>query len=71
MKGESCWYCGKLEPVMHVDHAIPLARGGTDDWTNLVNACPTCNLRKHAKTEQEFFALIESERDDFDPALTA
>ncbi len=62
MEGERCWYCGKLEPVMHVDHAIPLSKGGTENWTNLVRACGPCNLRKNSKTEQEFFALLEAER---------
>ncbi|MEW1881239.1 HNH endonuclease signature motif containing protein [Rhodococcus sp. NPDC080181] len=62
MKGEPCHYCGTpWRKGFHVDHAIPLARGGTDDWTNLVSACPRDNLRKGTKTEQEFFALLESE----------
>ncbi|WP_411567361.1 HNH endonuclease [Rhodococcus sp. IEGM 1370] len=63
MKDEPCWYCGAFIPGgMHVDHAIPLAKGGTENWTNLVHACAPCNLRKNAKTEREFFALLESER---------
>lgn len=30
----------------HVEHVIPLCRGGTNELANLVLACPSCNLRK-------------------------
>lgn len=49
-----CVYCGGRYETMHVDHIIPLSRGGTNDDENLVTACPSCNLSKHAKTEQEW-----------------
>ena len=28
------------------DHLLPLSRGGTNDWTNVVTACSSCNTRK-------------------------
>ena len=28
------------------DHLIPMSRGGTNDWTNVVTACSPCNTRK-------------------------
>jgi 5-methylcytosine-specific restriction endonuclease McrA len=28
------------------DHLIPLSRGGTNAWTNVLTACSTCNTRK-------------------------
>jgi len=49
-----CRYCGNYVPVGHVDHIIPLSRGGTDDPNNLVWACPTCNLSKGNQTWQEW-----------------
>ena len=55
--GNVCFYCGEAKPLTR-DHIIPLARGGTDDITNLVPACRSCNSRKHIQTAQEFHARI-------------
>jgi len=41
-----CVYCGA--PAAHVDHVRPLARGGWEHPDNLVPACQSCNLSKHA-----------------------
>lgn len=41
--------CGRSEDEMHVDHRVPKAYGGSDDYTNLRAACPDCNLRKGAR----------------------
>lgn len=45
---DSCFYCGENSPwyPYHVDHYVPLSRGGTDHWWNLVRACEPCNLAK-------------------------
>ena len=50
----SCYYCGDNESGLHVEHRIPLSRGGSNWPSNLVPACPTCNLSKGTKTEKEF-----------------
>lgn len=44
--GGLCAYCGAV--YEHVDHVIPLSRGGTNWPANLRPACKTCNLKKHA-----------------------
>lgn len=51
-----CWWCQqKLRgKPYHIDHRIPLVKGGTHTPDNIVIACPTCNLRKGGKTPQEF-----------------
>lgn len=50
-----CFYCWRqLHGRFHVDHKIPLARGGTNWPDNICCACSSCNLRKHAKTAAEF-----------------
>ncbi|HEX2716417.1 MAG TPA: HNH endonuclease [Gemmatimonadaceae bacterium] len=47
-----CQYCGRagseLKPreTLTRDHLIPMSRGGTNDWTNVVTACSPCNTRK-------------------------
>jgi 5-methylcytosine-specific restriction endonuclease McrA len=38
----------------HVDHIVPLARGGSNWPDNLQLLCPSCNTSKGAKTMEEF-----------------
>ncbi|MGH8220894.1 MAG: HNH endonuclease [Steroidobacteraceae bacterium] len=42
----------------HVDHDVPLVRGGSNGPENLALACPSCNLRKHTMTGAEFRAVL-------------
>src|SRR5256885_8963702 len=54
-----CQYCGrgnaelKHREALTRDHVIPLSRGGTNDWTNVVTACSSCNTRKANKLPAE------------------
>lgn len=48
-QGRVCRYCDCLLTKFHVDHFVPLARGGSNGPENLVLSCPTCNFRKGAK----------------------
>jgi hypothetical protein len=54
IKNDSCYYCGQVTDSMHDDHWMPLAKGGTDHWWNLVRSCATCNLSKSAKCGTHF-----------------
>ena len=49
-----CYYCGDSKSGLHIEHRIPLSRGGSNWPANLVPACQSCNLSKNAKTETEF-----------------
>ena len=50
-----CWWCGKpLGAAYHIDHRIPLVRGGTNAPENLCLTCPPCNLSKGAKLPHEW-----------------
>jgi 5-methylcytosine-specific restriction endonuclease McrA len=40
----------------HVDHMIPLSRGGDHNINNLVPSCGPCNMKKLTKTADEFMA---------------
>lgn len=55
LQGGLCFYCGEpLGEDRHVDHFIPLARGGSNGPENIVLACASCNMRKHTKMPWEF-----------------
>lgn len=50
-----CWYCGSsIKGGYHVDHWIPLSKGGSNDPGNLRIACKKCNLSKGAKMPHEW-----------------
>ena len=54
-KSSNCYWCNKpLKYDYHIDHYIPLSKGGEHTITNLVISCPDCNLKKHAKDPYEF-----------------
>lgn len=45
----ACTYCfasPSLDNPLHVDHVVPVARGGTNDPSNLRTACFRCNMGK-------------------------
>ena len=54
-----CQYCGRaaieLRPreALTRDHLVPLSRGGTNHWSNVVTACSTCNARKGNRLPEE------------------
>ena len=55
--GERCAYCAETGEL-HADHRTPIARGGSNEISNILPACGRCNRRKHTKTEAEFRALL-------------
>lgn len=52
----TCYLC--LDPIEfkndHLEHKIPLSRGGNNLYENLAVACMHCNLSKFNMTEQEY-----------------
>lgn len=50
-----CWWCGlPLDDTYHVDHLIPVSRGGTNAPNNIVVTHPKCNLSKSDKMPWEW-----------------
>jgi 5-methylcytosine-specific restriction endonuclease McrA len=50
-----CYWCGKkVHETYHVDHIIPLSRGGSDNADNLVISCPYCNLSRGSRLPSEW-----------------
>jgi len=58
--GWCCAYCGA--PATHMDHAIPISRGGSNWPANLKPSCAPCNLRKHARPFKVWMGIVEQER---------
>jgi 5-methylcytosine-specific restriction endonuclease McrA len=56
-----CFYCKifvKRGINLHLDHKVPLSRGGNHCISNLVPSCASCNLQKGTKTSEEFLSII-------------
>jgi 5-methylcytosine-specific restriction endonuclease McrA len=55
----SCQFCGRSQHELRFrecltrDHLVPLSRGGTNEWTNVVTACSSCNTRKGNRLPEE------------------
>lgn len=55
LQGGKCGSCRvRLRSKYHVDHIMPLAKGGSNDRRNLQILCAGCNQRKSAKDPIEF-----------------
>lgn len=53
----NCPYCGiQLDDRAHLDHVLPVQRGGPSEPWNLVFACMQCNLAKRDLSLAEFVA---------------
>ena len=46
----TCQYCGARGVRLECDHVIPVSRGGSSEYDNLVTACFRCNRSKGDKT---------------------
>lgn len=48
---KGCYWCecSLKNKAVHIDHYVALSRGGEHTLSNLVVACATCNIQKHAK----------------------
>jgi len=53
---DKCAACKKdlRETGYHLDHIIPISRGGKNDDANVQLLCPKCNMRKSAKPPEVF-----------------
>ena len=56
VSGGICPYCDKPFTGGHIDHVIPVSKGGTNDRKNLAYVCARCNLSKGNKNLDEFLA---------------
>lgn len=62
-----CHYCEKhFKPnQLTMDHLVPLARGGSSTYGNIVPCCKECNQNKKLKTPaEELLEQIKSESNE-------
>jgi len=60
----NCYYCERIltdsgGTRKTKDHVIPMALGGVNHKTNLVDCCHDCNSLKGSKTLHQFVVFIE------------
>ena len=66
-----CQFCGRTQPELRPrecltrDHLVPLSRGGSNGWTNVLTACSSCNTRKGNLLPEE--AGMQPLRPPFEP----
>ncbi len=75
-QGFVCFYCkkGLLYRDATIDHKVPVARGGPNEFKNLVAACTGCNSLKGYLTPEEYERYqtqkelegVKEDPDDFD-----
>lgn len=55
-----CYLCGEFVDfdVYQIEHRIPLAKGGTNDFSNLFPSCPCCNSMKNSIYPEELLEKI-------------
>lgn len=58
-----CWYCGRKENNLVIEHMVPRSRGGSDEAENLAVACRSCNARKSSRTVKEHRQRIARSHD--------
>lgn len=63
----TCQYCGKKSPdvILHVDHIIPVSKGGNNDLINLITACKDCNLGKSDRKLKDL-SVIDKKRKEIE-----
>ena len=64
-----CFYCGELlyssfDKDIHIEHKIPISRGGVNDASNIVLSCASCNMKKHTMTHEEFMTVTRGNNCD-------
>jgi 5-methylcytosine-specific restriction endonuclease McrA len=55
--GALCPFCG--QEAGHIDHILPLSRGGSHTWRNIRLLCKQCNVGKSNYTDEEFLDWIK------------
>ena len=67
--GHTCQYCDLefTSGELTIDHIIPKAHNGPNDWTNVVACCRACNMKKGDRTPRQ--AGMKLMRRPFKPTI--
>ena len=50
-----CPFCkNDIRTSYHVDHVVALSKGGSNNKENIQLLCPQCNMRKKARSQEQF-----------------
>lgn len=62
----TCQYCGRTPPtvILHLDHILAVANGGTNDGDNLITSCADCNLGKSDTDLREVPASLQAKMEE-------
>lgn len=52
--GNRCLCCGRDDVQLTADHVVPIARGGSNDISNIQPLCRKCNSSKGARNSRDF-----------------
>lgn len=67
--GGCCVYCGRGivdGAALSLDHVLACELGGSNEATNLVTACISCNSSKQDLTTREWFSILRDRGVDTD-----
>lgn len=55
LQNGKCFYCGcDISNYKAIEHTNPISLGGTNENTNLIYSCRSCNSKKNAKRFEDF-----------------
>lgn len=64
-QNQRCFYCNHILIEKHIEHIIPLSKGGDHKLYNIVLSCPSCNLKKSNKMPEIFINEILKEKYEY------
>jgi len=58
--GDKCVYCSGI--FEHIDHYVPLSKGGEHTLENVRPSCARCNLTKNNKMPEDFMKTLRNKK---------